>query len=421
MDFFESLKKLWNDETKKNEPPKQENKSTVKKLDPPKLIKSGGEVSNSEHVAIKRSGKSEKLELAPVPKDRSKDIPNTSKGAPKTASAVEDPKKAAATLDAAANSQATKSLTEKLFDTPVPQSENIADNSPERLNIDSANRVIGDAPEYSNKRSKLDQYATRDRTDLSPLFGYLSSVSDGKFKDLATSYKPPESADEEVEKMMGSRQEAQSQRDTAEHRKANSVIQAYEAQTKPITTIHNALISALNSGAKSDSAIVRTLLDNLQKYSAVDATNQQRYLSSLGSDTTKTNIANANIRQRATEFQASLMRKNEGKAAKDDLEDHIANRLVPVLYPNNRKVLHPDKKQWGSREQRIMGNAQIFIDGYAHKYGLINENSTIEDIKAARRTAVEKIIAARNHERGDFSNDPDVQSVFLEVMPQEAK
>jgi hypothetical protein len=409
------LKKVLPDKESAKKPaePKPESKSTPKKIEQPKPVKPGSldEVAKPNVTIQVKSTGNEKPAQAKAPTDSSSKIIQAAPNAPTSVSSVEDPNKGKSNLQEAAYNPATKSLIDEVLSRDV-QPENISDNSPERLNIESADRILGDNPLYGNENNKIDQYAKRDRTDLSALFGYLSSVSDGKFKDLATSYKPPESADEVVEKMMAVRQAAQAQRDQSENRQAKNAVDAYEAKIKPITSAHQALISALNTGAKTDSALIKTLLDGVNRAYATDADNSQRYLSNLDNNKTKTEIANASFTNRAREFAAKMRPSGRSKRVDPDIQEIISTRMAPLFYPKGQ--VHPDKKQWGSRETKIMGNLNLMVDAYGHRLGLYNAESTDQEIIEGRRRAAEAIIAAWEPNTRTFS-DPDVEAVVREI------
>jgi hypothetical protein len=411
----EIVNKILGDKSaKKPAESKPESKSTPKKIEQPKPVKSGSldEIAKPTETLKLTEGKSkEKPAQAKAPVNNSRSIIQAAPKAPTSALAVEDPNKGRANLEEAANNPATRAMLDEILSRDV-QPEDISDNSPERLNIESANRILGDDPQLGNENNKVDQYAKRDRTDLSPLFGYLSSVSDGKFKDLATSYKPPESADQVVEKMMGMRQVTQAQRDQSENRQAQNAVDAYEAKVRPITTAHQALISALNTGAKADSTLVKTLLDGISRANSTDANNSQKYLSNFDNNTTKTEIANASFTNRAREFSAKMRTTGRGKRVDPDITEIIATRMAPLFYPKGQ--VHPDRKQWGSRETKIMGNLNLMVDAYAHRLGLYNIESNDQEVVEGRRRAAEAIISAWDPATRTF-NDPDVEAVVREI------
>jgi hypothetical protein len=406
MSFLDSLVKYFQGAEKTEDPVKKApvpiQKSTLTK-DLPR--------QDTPDVSATISTRTDSTRRVPVaqakqPKDRSKDIPSASQGL-----VPDDKKTRVSDLKNFMGSDEAQSFLDNIAGYGLPTQEDISDNIPGRKNLEIANRILADDTN-PDKVTRLDSYVTKDRTDYSPLLGYIASVSDGKFNKLAESYTPPKSMDEFINNAMNTRENAQKNRDHSEYNQAKNAIAAYNSAIKPQVEGLKALQAIYLGGQRADGNLTKTIIDAIQSGKNADTQALKDYLGTITKKNTDVEIANASLRAKAARFKqaanASYGKKNQYLA--DELNNEIITFMAPIFSRRGGAISKDEKIRLPS-DQRVIGEIATIIDAVVIDNGMADENSSPEEMHRARMKAARYIRSEYNPETKGF-NDPQLQETL---------
>lgn len=406
MNFLDSIVDIFGGNKKKDQPekpaPSQSYKSTLNKT----LPKEDDPKMSTSTSSQTQSTKSEATAQAKAPRDLSKKIPRTSQGI-----APDDKKTRVNDLSEFVASDEAQSYIDKIAQLGKPSEENISDDLPWRKNLGIADRILKD-DNNPDIVTKLDRYITRDRTDYSPLLGYIASISDGKYNKLADSYNPPKSMDDIVQSAINMRELAQKNRDQSENQQSKNAIDAYEAITRPQVEGLKALNSIFLGGQRADSNLTRTIIDAIQSGKNAETQALKDYFSTFMKTGSTVEIANASLRAKAERFRKSA-NTSYGKKNQyllDELNNEIITFLAPIFSKRGGSI-SKDEKIRAPSDQRVIGEIATVIDAVVIDNGLADENSSPEEMHRARMKAARWIRSQYDPETKGFK-DPGLQETF---------
>lgn len=391
------------EEKKKEEKPKA---SPTPAPDKSKTMKNANDIIMGNSSSKSSSSSTKKATPVPVQIPSSKGISLSEVPDPRSQQAY-DPNDREVAVDNFINNKNISSMLEGLIGGANIGDVNLTDNNPKRSNLEIADEFLFDTKDDENFTSRGDRYRTRDRTDLSPAMALADFWTGGK-SNLAAAYKAPQSADEVYEKMLALRGKETAARDKAELDKYSENVDAYKKlAVDPLTDVIKAHAQIYNSTGKNDAGTLRSMIQAVQSGNNKYSDNLTEVLVKNLMDSTKRDISNASLRQRAEEVAARADRETGGKPQdfNKQIDNEITTYLAPVFLG---KALPPNRELWSAKEQKAVGAISKFVDAVVVDLELDKRYP----IQEARMRAIQSINMAKPSAPDGSWRDPVIADIF---------